>query len=196
MENSKSIGERVTFSASPEIVKIEISPRIPKWQLSLLGLWLVLWTACGIGFLYEAGRTEVEVERYFYLGCLVFWAFFMFRISRVFLWRLIGFESIEIVPGVMSIQNKIGPFGGRQEFNLQHLKKVAIDKYDQANFMQFMDKSFWIMGGDVIGFSYMGRKYAFGKQLDDKETKVLFQLIEKHTRLMLKKKATSANDAE
>ncbi|MFT4678316.1 MAG: hypothetical protein ACI84C_001737 [Flavobacteriales bacterium] len=189
MNNSKVIGERIKFKATSEVVSIEISPRIPSWQLFVLGAWLLLWAACGIGFLIEAARTEVDVQRYFYIGCLVFWAFFMFRVSRVFFWRLKGMELIDIRPGVMTIRNKIGRYGATQKFNLQHLKKLGIEKYDQANFMQFMDKSFWIMGGDVLEFSYMGKKYAFGKQLDDKQTKILLQLVDKHTRLMLKKKS-------
>ena len=177
------------FKATPEVISIEISPRIPTWQLAVLGAWLLLWTFCGIGFLYESGNTEVDVERYFYYGCLVFWAFFMFRVSRVFFWRLKGMEMINISPGVLTIRNKIGRFGATQKFNLQHFKKLGIEKYDQTNFMQFMDKSFWIMGGDVLEFSYMGKKYAFGKQLNEKETKILLQLVEKHTRAMLKKKS-------
>jgi hypothetical protein len=28
-----------------------------------------------------------------------------------------------------------------------------------------MDQSFWVMGGDRIGFSYSGSKVQFGKQL-------------------------------
>lgn len=187
MKNPKAIGDRVLFETTSDETTIHITLGVEKWKLGLLLAWLLAWLFCGVAVAIESANEETDVNRYILWGFLVFWAFFMFRVGRVFLWRLKGREEIIIKPGVMSIQNRMGKFGKVQYFQLQHLKKFGPEKQDAGNFMQFMDNSFWIMGGDKLGFSYMGKAYAFAKQLNPKDTKILLMLMDKHIRQMLKK---------
>ncbi|MCB0760167.1 MAG: hypothetical protein KDC12_01500 [Flavobacteriales bacterium] len=179
----RDISQRISYTIDGDRVKILITQQIAPWKLALLGFWLLAWFICGGIVVNEALNPEiVDINKYILWGFMVFWLFFAIRIGRVFLWRWIGQEVIEIVPGKLSIRNQIGKLGKPQEFQIQHIKKFAPEKYDSTNFMSYMDNSFWIMAGDRLGFSYMGKAYAFAKQIDDKEIRNLMMFMDKQIR--------------
>jgi hypothetical protein len=44
--------------------------------------------------------------------------------------------------------------------------------------LAFLDDSFWIIGGERVGFNYNGSKRRFGKQLERKDAELLIRVIE------------------
>jgi hypothetical protein len=182
MSEGKMIGERIWFDRTKSHLEVVITQRVEFWKELLLILWLIGWLFCGIVFVYFLNQAEFQSQRVFLFVSLGFWAFFMFRISRVFFWRRIGKELINVGDGKITIRNQIGRFGKVQTYNLQHVKNIGLVKFSDRNFLQFMDQSFWIIGGDKLGFSYMSKKYQFGKQLNEKDYRALLFVVEKAIR--------------
>ena len=74
--------------------------------------------------------------------------------------------------------NAFGSKGKKEKLKLKAIQKLGIIKSDPGNFLAFLDDSFWIMGGERVGFSYAGSKVRFGKQLSVKDCEYLIRSIE------------------
>jgi len=183
----RSIGERITFKKGDSELDVIISQRVERWKESLLMAWIAAWLFCGFYFIAEIITTEDQALKTFLYICLAFWSFFLFRIGKVFLWRLIGKEHIIVAEGQLIIQNRIGSVGKKEKFNVKSIKNFGLAKFNEKSFFQFMDQSFWIIGGDKIGFDYSNKKLRLGKQLPDKDAIALLRLIDKYIQINVRK---------
>lgn len=176
----RNIGKRVYFRKSGDDLHIEINQKVERYKESLLMAWLAAWIFCGIYFIYELNTTDDSGLRTFLYISLAFWAFFFFRIGKVFLWRIIGKEIITVSNGYLKIKNAFGKFGREEKFKASAIKNFGLTKYDPKSFFQFMDQSFWIIGGDKIGFEYSSKKIRLGKQLEDNDAIALTRMLDKY----------------
>lgn len=189
--STRQVSDRISITQEREHTRIEISQGIEQWKMWMLRAWIIAWLFVGGVFLYYAVMQPEGTGKILFFIIIAFWAFFLFRIGKALLWRARGKEVIQIEPKTMWIQNAIGKAGRRQSFKLDHIK--ALGKIKEKNeFMSFMDNSFWIIGGDKIGFNYNGRRFQLGKQLNDREVKSLGQILEKSIREFSKKEASPA----
>ena len=78
----------------------------------------------------------------------------------------------------VSIQNAFGSKGKKELFLLQNIFKPGIIKRDATSFLAFLDDSFWIIGGERVGFSYSGRRIQLGKQLTLHDSELLLRVME------------------
>ena len=178
----KKISDRISFERDKEFLEIHIKQQIPSWQFALLAGWLAAWFACGMYFIYAFNQTPSESPKFVWYIILGLWAFIFFRVAKVLIWRWRGKEVIGLKNGVFSIKNSYGGVGKPATFNVQHVKAFGKIKNDGNQFMGFLEKSFWSMGGETLGFNYMGKKYQFGKQLGDREVQALGQVVDKALR--------------
>ena len=174
----KQVSERLYFKRNNEELQIEITQQIPRIKETLLITWLVAWLVCGLVFI--GSWLESTGDQSMFLGISVaFWAFFMFRIGKVYFWRKKGKEIIRFKEGLLTIQNAIGSKGKVSSFRIQNINSFGQIAMNQGNFLQSLDFSFWVIGGDRLGFNYESQKIRFGKQLNDKEITVLARIFEK-----------------
>ena len=147
----------------------------------MLEVWFIAW--CGVG-----AATGLELagasggDRTFLIIFLSFWAFFFFRVLKVVLWRRIGREMIRVTAEGMSVKNGFKDFGKARFFIKENIKKMEVIRRDPTHFIQNLDQSFWIMGGDSIQFTYMRGRFVLGKQLQEKDAAQLAKLIDKALR--------------
>ena len=131
-------------------------------QQIMLEVWFIAW--CGVG-----AATGLELagasggDRTFLIIFLSFWAFFFFRVLKVVLWRRIGREMIRVTAEGMSVKNGFKDFGKARFFIKENIKKMEVIRRDPTHFIQNLDQSFWIMGGDSIQFTYMRGRFVLGK---------------------------------
>jgi hypothetical protein len=78
----------------------------------------------------------------------------------------------------MTLQNAIGKSGKREVFSYANVFKLGIIKSDTTSFLAFLDDSFWIIGGERVGFSHSGKKVRIGKQLQIKDAELLIRVME------------------
>ena len=178
MGGIKSIGKRISIAEHKEATSIVIESTITKAQQISLEMWLGGWT--GLGCLLGYGAfTFGGDERLFYLGSLIFWCFFWIRIAKVVAWRRIGQEVIVIRQGRVMIKNAFGKKGRERAFIISKMGEVKFGKRDTFSFLQQLDNSYWILGGDTLYFTYDGKTHVFGKQLEHHDSSQLANVINK-----------------
>ncbi|MEY3399113.1 MAG: hypothetical protein RL220_1707 [Bacteroidota bacterium] len=159
------IGKRIEVAREKGKLTITVQQKIARWQEAFLLAWLSAWTFCGLVFVSYFLKAADNSEKFFFGVSTALWFFFWWRIGKVVLWRWYGKEIITIVPGELHIRNAIGKSGRNRVYQSRNIFKLGPLKRDITSFLAFMDQSFWVMGGDRIGFSYSGSKVQFGKQL-------------------------------
>ena len=78
----------------------------------------------------------------------------------------------------VSIRNAFGSWGKKELFVHQNIFKPGLIKRDPTSFLAFLDDSFWIIGGERVGFSYSGRRIQLGKQLTLHDSELLLRVME------------------
>ena len=178
MGGIKSIGKRISIAEHKDATTVIIESTITKAQQISLEMWLGGWT--GLGCLLGYGAfTFAGDERLFYLGSLLFWGFFWIRIAKVVVWRRIGQEVIVISQGRVMIKDAFGKKGRERVFIISKMGEVKSEERDTFSFLQQLDNSYWILGGDTLRFSYDGKTHVFGKQLENHDSLQLANVVNK-----------------
>ncbi|MBL7962288.1 MAG: hypothetical protein JNM31_00460 [Flavobacteriales bacterium] len=177
------ISDRVSVNANAEGVSVVITPRLPRHQEALLVAWTLAWTACGIWFIVELARTTDASLRQGLLVMVAFWAYFELRIGRVLLWRLRGIELIRIrrdARGAMiTLKDNILGYGRARDHFVANIQRFGLLAIDESSLRWQLQDSFWVRGGERLGFEDTGRKVAFGKGLTRKEAEAVAAVLEK-----------------
>lgn len=183
MNSSKEqkIGKRISFAWHDAALTVIIDQKITKAQQMMLDGWMVGWLLVGGSFAIGYGTSRGD-EQSFLMICLAFWAFFAFRVIKVIIWRRIGKEMIRVDSQGMSIKNAFGSYGKAKFFMKNNIQRMEVIRRDPSKFMQNLDQSFWIMGGDSIQFKYQRSSFVLGKQLNERDAKALAQLFDKALR--------------
>jgi hypothetical protein len=174
----KFIGKRISVRKSKDQIQIEISQQVERWQEAMLIAWIAAWTFCGATFIGYAIISNDFNERLFFIVISSIWLYFFVRITKVFIWRKKGREIITLQKGKMTLKNSFGKRGRTEEFNLQNIFKLGLVKKDPTSFLAFLDDSFWIIGGDRVGFNYSDSQIRLGKQLSIKDAELLVRVLE------------------
>jgi hypothetical protein len=181
-EEPRFIGSRISFVHKKDLLTVIITQEVEKWKMAALLGWLILWCGVGAVFIYNWLNGSTSSDRLFFAIASAFWAFFLVRIGKVYIWRIIGREMIRIDLNGMSIKNAYGNFGKAQRFHLENIKEFGVINYDPNKFFQFMDRAFWTLGGDAIGFKHSGKRYQFAKLINDRDAGLLLRLMDKAMR--------------
>lgn len=171
------LGDRVSVERGDDRVSIVISARLPRWKEALLVAWVIAWLACGIFVIVEAARMDAGRERQFTLAFLLFWVYFLLRIGRVALWRLKGFELVRIKDGVLTLKDSILGFGRARDHFVDNIRRLDLLEIDERSFQWQMNSSFWMIGGERIGFEDAGRSFVFGKGLTRPEAERVLAVV-------------------
>jgi hypothetical protein len=172
------IGKRIQVVREKEQLTITISQNVERWQEALLYAWLMAWTFCGGVFIYSLFTSPNSGEQIFFLISTALWSFFFYRTLKVLMWRKSGKEILVFKKGEMTLQNAFGNRGKREKFELEKIKQLGIVKQDENSFFYFLDDSFWIMGGERLGFVYNRSKIRFGKQLNPRDAQTLLRSVD------------------
>jgi hypothetical protein len=173
------IGDRITIEKSKEQMVVTIRQQIARWQEALLIAWIVAWTFCGAFFIYYFIMAGDNIGQRIFFGCfMAAWFYFEWRITKAFMWRKKGREILTFKAGKLFIKNAIGNSGKTEEFACYNIFKLGLIPKDSTSFLSFLDDSFWVIGGDRVGFSYSGTKIQLGKHLELKEAERLIRVIE------------------
>lgn len=176
---TQQISPRITVSKlDNQEIYIEIDQKVDRWKLSMLLSWLLAWTYCGGVFIYYAIVAQALSDRIFFIVSTSLWLYFFVRIGKAFLWRRIGKEKIWIRSGELEIQNAFGSRGKRERLRLKAIQKLGLIKSDPGNFLAFLDDSFWIIGGERVGFVHGSSQYRIGKQLDVRSAENLVRVMD------------------
>ena len=174
----KFIGKRIQVQKFKHEIRISISQQVERWQEAMLIAWLAGWTFCGMVFVGYAIQAPNFSERMFFIILSSVWLFFFVRIGKVLMWRKMGRELISITPEGMALKNAMGKRGKAEVFKLESILKLGIIKQEETHFLSFLDQSFWVIGGDRVGFNHGRSKIRLGKQLSIKDAELLVRTMD------------------
>ena len=173
------ISERVSLEHRPDGVSVVITARLPRVQEALLVTWFAAWCVIGVFYAYETVHLPAGEKRSFYLLFMLGWAWIAFRIGRVVLWRLKGFELLRIKGGVFTIKNSVLGYGRARDHFVENIKQFGLLEVDETSWKWQLNDSFWVIGGERVGFEHVGKKVAIGKGLTREEAERVAQLLER-----------------
>ena len=184
----KWLSDRISYHRHDEYTTILISSKVEKWKESLLFGWMMLWLIIGIAIIYvlisgdyvkmDSAKEVKDQARLFLLLFLVFWAYFAYRIVKVYLWRKKGVEYIKLDKDSFLIKRAFGKMGKAHTYKYNEMRELELIDQPVRSFANVMGSSFWDISNERIKFDFHGKMIAFGIQIEDAEAKKLCNFIQ------------------
>ncbi len=178
-ENVQVIGKRSSIYIKDNVFSLVILPTAEKKKTSLLFLWLFAWSVSGFIILINYFKLTNDNAKLMIIIWLGFWAYYEFKIIRVYMWKRFGKEKLWIKKGVLHYQQNINGRGKIKEFDLNLISDWDVIKVEQANIADYFSQTFWVKGGERIEFICQGKLIKFGMQLPDEDAIKILSVIKK-----------------
>jgi hypothetical protein len=184
----KFIGTRTSFQDEANKTTIVIAPENVFWHKGLMSAWFSMWMVIGITMLWALNTLKLnEQEKLIVVIFLVFWVYYAYKVGRSLFWILWGKELIKIDKDGLSIKKSIRGYGKSTNYFLENIQKFRTQQPKENSFQAVWENSPWIQNGERIEFDYIGKTIRFGKKLNEKDAKLLFNLIIRKVEIYLKK---------
>ena len=196
-----TMGGRIAFRWSrrgteSEQLRVDITQQTSARNMALLSVWLLLWLSLEAVVLYV--WTQEPTAGNAWLGYAIysaFWAFFAFRIGKVWLWRRRGTEVITVDRRGVSVAMAFGQRGLPDFFAHGTFKDLRRVEENPTQIMRTFEQAFWSMGGETLQFNAGRRTMVFGKQLGNRDADALLRLLRPAIdRLALKAASAGSED--
>ncbi|MGB1039744.1 MAG: hypothetical protein ACPGVD_02630 [Flavobacteriales bacterium] len=195
----KWLSDRVSYHRHDEYTTILISSKVEKWKESLLFGWMTLWLLIGLTLIYflvsgnyvqpDSTKEMMNQSRLFLIIFLVFWAYFAYRIIKVYLWRKKGVEYIKIDSDSFLIKRAFGKMGTAKSYNYNEMRELELINQPTRSFANVMGSSFWDISNETLNFEFQGKVVNFGIQLEAEEAKKVKKFIDSE----IKKRGKTTN---
>jgi len=169
--------DRIQLNESSEQLELIVSGQISGNQFNLLSIWLFLWTAAGVFVLTQVLASMPKEERIFMVIWLGFWAYFEFKIGNAWIWRKYGREVLIVRKDKTELRFEVPIRSRSSVFETSDIGPFTNLEEQKGLFVKNYYSSFWVKGGETIGFNYKGRLYSFGRQLPPSDAKALIQKL-------------------
>jgi hypothetical protein len=179
MENIQGIGKRSSLLIDNQILSLVILPTDDKKKINIMFLWLMAWSVSGVIVLINYFSLTQDNAKLFILIWLAFWAYFEFKIIRVFTWKRFGKEKLWIKNGTLFYQQDINGKGKINEFDVNLVSNFDLIPLTKGSIADTFSQTFWVKGGERIQFSCQSKLIKFGMQLDDEDSKTIILVIKK-----------------
>lgn len=184
MESLKEIGKRCSLLIKDNVFSLVILPTSEKKKTNLMFLWLFAWTVGGVIVIASYGTLNQSSAKLFTIIWIGFWAYFEFKIIRVYMWKRFGKEKFWIKNGKVFYQQDINGRGKIREYDVNLVSDFSLIELQKGNFADVFNQTFWVKGGERIDFTCQGKYIRFGLQLNDEDAAKVISEIKK----FLKKK--------
>jgi len=185
----KWIGERISFVDDKKRTTFVIYPENIGWQKALMGAWFFMWLTIGGTMIWALTALKLtNQENIIIVVFLSFWLYYAVRVGRTFFWLLWGKEMLKIDETAFTIKNTIRGYGKATPYFIENIKKVRIQQPKENSIQSVWENSPWIRGGERLEFDYMGKTIRFGRKINPKDAKLLFNVVTKRIEEQLKMK--------
>lgn len=178
MQAAKFESDRIQVNNTKESLEITISGKIPSNQFIMLTAWLIAWTIAGIYVISQAFSFAGDQLIYMVVW-LGFWAYFEYRIGSAWLWRKFGREVFLIKENETQLRFEVSYGGKANAFKTEDLRNFKNLEKDKSAFVKSFFSSFWVVGGETIGFYHKGKLHSFGRQISAIDADKILALIQK-----------------
>ncbi len=175
------IGQRISFEEHQNHHTIIISSRIDKFKERLMLIWIMLWTFCGLTFLYYLLFTESlkKEETLFLFVLFIFWLYFEILISRAYLWRVKGVEYIKVNEDRFYLKRSILGYGKARSVFTSNIINTSPVELAEKSFAKVFNDSFWIVGKGTLLIKAKEDEIYVGAQLEKKDVEALSKKLNK-----------------
>lgn len=171
MENIQAISKRISILIKNQVFSLVILPTDDKKKVKWMFIWLLAWSASGIIVIVNYFTLTQDNAKMMLIVWLAFWAYFEFKIFRVYMWKRFGKEKIWIKNGIIFYQQDINGRGKIKEFDLNLISDFELIKLTDGSIADTFSQTFWVKGGERIEFICQSKLLKFGMQLNDDEAK-------------------------
>ena len=179
----QNIGDRIEVNQGKSELLVKIFPKISPRDKLILNIWLVAWTLCGVAVISQllvGGYSDQE--QLFMLIYLVFWVYLELKVLHAYRWNKWGKEIIQLREGKMEYTKEIGKRGLPVIFNVDQSIRFRYVSEVEKGIWNEINKSPWMVGGEVVEFAVEGRVRRLGMKLDAKEGERLANLLNKYVK--------------
>ena len=175
----QKIGEQIKVEKSGQDFRIEIYPSISKKDKMWLTVWLMAWSFCGLAVVSQLFFKYTSDEKIILVVYLVLWAYFELKVIHAFRWQKSGKELVEIKDGKFSYTQLIGLRGLPVESLLSDIKGFRFIENSEKGFLNDINRSVWMLGGEVLEYEVNGALKRFGLKLPKQDALKLIDLLNK-----------------
>jgi hypothetical protein len=175
MKKTAFESDRITVNETPEELEIIITGKIPQNQFVILSAWLIAWTMAGGYVISQMFSGLPGNTRIFMFVWLIFWIYFEYKVGSAWLWRKFGREVIRIRKDKTELRFELAYGGKGEEFITAEIQNLNNLEQQQGVFVKNYFSSFWVVGGETIGFHYKGKLFMFGRQISPHDADILIQ---------------------
>ncbi|MCF8424325.1 MAG: hypothetical protein K9H41_08280 [Bacteroidia bacterium] len=179
MENIQLISKRSSVLIKDGVFSLVILPTDDKKKTNLLFLWLLAWTISGVIVIGNYFTITQDKAKLLLIIWIAFWAYFEFKIVRVFMWKRFGKEKLWIKNGLLLYKEDINGRGKTKEFDLNLISNLELITLTNGSIADTFSQTFWVKGGERIQFTCQSKVIKFGMQLADDEAKKIISALNK-----------------
>ncbi len=185
----KWIGERTSIVDDKKKTTCVIYPEEKPMVTGLMGAWVTMWLVIGATVIWAFYTLILsDQEKVIVFVFMTFWTYYAVRVIRMFFWLMWGNELVKVDETSMTIKRSIKGYGRAIPYYLENIKQVSLSVPKENSFQAVWEASPWIKGGERIEFDYLGKMIKFGRKLNERDAKLLFNLLTKRIEEQLKKK--------
>ena len=179
MQDIQVIGKRSSVLTKDKVFSLVILPTDNKKKVNLMFLWLMAWSVSGIIVLANYFKLTNDNAKLMIIVWLGFWAYFEFKIIRVYMWKRFGKEKLWIKNGKILYQQDVNGRGKIKEFDINLLSGFSIIPLTTGSIADTFSQTFWVKGGERIEFTCQSKLIKFGMQLNDEEANKIISALNK-----------------
>ena len=176
------IGKRISIKRSENELSIVILSLINKVKNRFLFLWFILWSISGLIVLSQYFIMPDPNTKTAIIVWMGFWAYFEYKIFHAYLWRKSGKEKIKINDKKLLYKRDVLGRGKIKMYDIDIIKNLRLIEPKEDSFIENLNNSYWVIGGEKLAFDYYGREIKFGLQLDETDAKALLKLMKNETK--------------
>lgn len=177
------IGNQIQYEKNNGGLEVIIYPSITRTKLNMLYAWGAAWTVCGLIILVSLFTYDYQKEEYLMVSIfMLFWGYFEYKIIYALQWNTKGKEVLKINDGAFTYLKQIGKRGLPIEEQLEKMYPFKHIEEEQKGFISDVNNSSWMVGGEVIEYTYDGSVKRIGMKLLKKDAVQLVKLLNKTAR--------------
>tara|TARA_B100001769_G_C22094358_1_gene590312 strand:+ start:675 stop:1229 length:555 start_codon:yes stop_codon:yes gene_type:complete len=177
----KKIGDQIEFNRpKKDELQVEIIPSLSKAKMNMLVLWGLAWSFCGLViiislFTYGFNKDELVMVSVF----LIFWTYFEVKIIHAIRWNRGGKEILELKNGEFVYHKMINGRGFPIKTQTSNMRPFRYAEDTQKGFWSEINKSSWMVGGEVIEYAIDEKIKRLGMKIPKKDANQLITLLNK-----------------
>ena len=180
------MNERIIIDQQASKINITIRAFKDKWKQSLLMMWIILFSLCGLAIFSQFFLDYDAQTKIFFGVYIAFWLFFEFKVIYAYRWRSHGLEYVSIEDTMLLLTKQIGKRGVTQAYKVSEIKNLRLMEDVHGYFLKSMTDSYWNINKYTLIFDVANQQVPFAIDLTKKDAQRLLKILEPYLSKQIK----------